>query len=564
MRLSWSDIRERSVSWIKKQLGQQAWSSVLHVVALLALMTLLRPWFFRGVGEAHYQASSIFTSMVKADLLAIANAARRHQPFVPEILGFFVPAVLFLLAKRRLRWTDWEHGKNLRVFVMAVLIMLAWSGATFPYNMYLGRLHGSDRLLLVAFTALSWRYPIFVPLAARWAIVMLKECYVPIPQDDFDFRAPMELIVVFAIFAWASASRSFQPAHFLVAGLGAYASYYWAAGVAKWEFGPPNSWLVENHVSNLAVSTYVRGWNSWLPEGAFLQFAAFARKTDLLLAGYTLLVELGALCLLFLHRRVTRWVLLSWFVLNFGIFLMSGVCFWKWMFVTLFGFFWMGRSGKPLIARLHEYKLPLLLGIASIYWSMDRIWYFPQTHVVWYDTRLQENYELYVIGESGQRYLVQTSIFAPMDMHFTQGRLCYATDKERSTTGIYGTSGNINTLRQLETFERPEQGLALTKRGRLCKDPKKQQVFDKFMTRFFGNMNKTGPRATWLHWIRRPHHLHISPKGDIRPESGGYYPEYEAQEKVVTLEMWLTATYHHGGALHRTEPRLVRTLALPH
>src|SRR5690606_35735148 len=156
---------------------------------------------------------------------------------------------------------------------------------------------------------------------------------------------------------------------------------------------------------------------------------------------------------LFLHPRVTRWWFFGAFVLNFGIFVMSGICFWKWMVVSLGAFIWLGRSGRPLIDRMHSLKLPLLLGIVSIYYGNERIWYYPQTRVVWYDTRLMENYQIYAVGESGERYLVPPTYFEPMDMHFTQGRLCYATDNERSASGIYGSSGNYRMMKQLEAFE---------------------------------------------------------------------------------------------------------------
>jgi len=561
-RLTFRGVLASIGGWFREQLGREAFSSLAHVAILLALITLLRPMFFRLVGAGHYQSPFILESMAKSDLTLITNAAKRHQPAISETLHFLVPAIIFFLAKRKLRWTDWEHGKALRVFVMIVLVMLAWSGTTFPHNFYLNRFHGMDRLALVLFTALSWRYPIFVPFAARWCIVMLKQAYIPIIQDDFDFRAPAELIVVFSIFVWASISKSFKPAHFLVAGLGSYGSYYFCAGIAKWNFGPKHSWLLENHVSNLSVATYVKGWLSFVPESAFLAFADQAAKLDRVMQGYTLLIEIGAILGFFLHRRLTRWWFLGTAVLNLGIFLMSGVFFWKWMTVGFAAFVWMGRGGKPLVERLHQYKLPLLLGIASIYYSNQRIWYFPQTHVVWYDTRLTEDYEIYVIGESGQRYLVRPSYFAPSDMHFTQGRLCYATDKERAAVGIYGTSGSINTLRQLEKFDRPEKGLAMQTRGRLCRDAKMQARFEDFMKRFFTNLNSRGPRREWINWIGRPNHLQTHSNGRLKAEDGGDLPLFDAQEKVVTLEMWLNVAYHHKNRLHRTEPKLVHTVNL--
>lgn len=574
MALSFTEIGPRLSGWVKsrpaatvaffkKQLGREAWSHVFHVLLLLALIAIIRPMFFRGVPEAHYRSPFILGSMVTSDLSLIANAAKRHSPAISEVLHFLVPTLIMFLAKRRMRWTDWEHGKALRVFVMAVVIMLAWAGASFPYNYYLARFHGVDRIALVAFAALSWRYPIFVPFAVRWAIVMIKQSYVPIAQDDFDFRAPAEFAVVFSVFVWASMSKSFKPAHFLIAGLGSFASYYWSAGLAKWNFGAKHSWLLENHVSNLAVGGHVRGWASFLSDDTFIAFIEMARKVDRELAGYTLFIELGAVLGFFLHKRLTRWWLVGCVLLNLGIFMMSGVFFWKWMTLGFFGFFWMGRSGKPLIERMHEYKLPLLVGIASIYWANERIWYYPQTHVVWYDTRLTHDFELYAVGESGNKYLIEPNYFAPSDMHFTQGRLCYASDKARAQTGIYGTTGGLGLVKQLDKFATAEQGLAFAERGRPCHDAKLQAKFNDFVRTFFRNLNRGGRRQTWIDWIGRPDHLQAYPHAHLLDESGQPLPRFDAQEKVVSVEMWQNNAYHHGGKLHRSEPKLVHTVAIP-
>lgn len=558
MRLSWEGVRRGAVGFVRKQLSPAAWSALLHVAVLLALVTLARPLFLRIVPDDHYRAPSVFGAMLKADLSLIAGGAKKHQPVVPELVSFFVPVVVFFLAKRKLRWRDWEHGKELRLIVMAIVLMLVWSGATAPYNVYLGRTHGLDRVLLVATGLLSLRFPVLVPLAVRMAIVMIKEAYVPIPLDDFDFRAPAEVAIIFGVFAWASIARSFKPAHFLIVGIGAFAAYYYWAGIAKHEY-TPGSWLNEDHVSNISVAGYVRGWLSFLPESTYLTFAAFARKLDYYFLLFTLVIELGALFGFFLERRVTRAWFLGCFLLNFGIFSMTGICFWKWLTVSMGFFLWSGRKGRPLIERMLEYKLPLILTSLAIFWGNNRVWFYPQTHVIWWDTRLTENYEIYAVGQSGKRYLVSPTYLKPMDMHFTQGRLCYATDDEHSLTGIYATSGSYTSMKALEKAT-PEEAFRMRARGRSCKDPKQQAKYDEFMKRYFQNLNRGGRKLDWLDWIDRPKHLWVFPKGEL---NGGDNVLYDGQEKVAKIELWLTVVHHQDGKLHKTEPRLTHTVDIP-
>src|SRR5205085_298314 len=88
--------------------------------------------------------------------------------------------------------------------------------------------------------------------------------------------------------------------------------------------------LLENHLSNLAVGAYVRGWLGFLPEHVVLPVAEFVRNFDRPMAVFTLVTELGALVFFFLALRWARvWAFLC-FVLHLGIFALTGVCFWKW------------------------------------------------------------------------------------------------------------------------------------------------------------------------------------------------------------------------------------------
>ena len=119
----------------------------------------------------------------------------------------------------------------------------------------------------------------------------------------------------------------------------------------------------------------------------------------------------------------------------------------------------------------------ILFGILVVYSSRGRTYYFPQTGVAWYDSRMVENYTIHAIGESGKEYLVSPSFLTPMEMHFVQGRLCYATN-EKSRTGIYGVTGSHSLMIALEELEKPEDALMLLSRGRRCNRPDKKKRYE--------------------------------------------------------------------------------------
>jgi hypothetical protein len=139
-----------------------------------------------------------------------------------------------------------------------------------------------------------------------------------------------------------------------------------------------------------------------------------------------------------------------------------------------------------------------------------------------------------------------------MEIRFVQGSHCSATN-DHSLTGIYATSGNYRVMKQLETFEHPEQALALFKRQRTCRNKRKRKM-DQFMRRYFGNLNRYGRRHRWISWIGKPHHIWVSPRGNL----------YDMQEPVARIEMVRQLIYRHGGKLHNLDEATVYGVEIPH
>lgn len=538
---------------IRRQFSSEAFSGLFHVILLFVFVTIVRPLFSASVAAQEYEGWSIVMSALETDVSAFIRAATRNQAAVPSVMFLFVPTLFFIFSKRKLRWTDWQHGTAFRALVMAVLAVVVWSGATFEYNNYLHRGHAGDRVLLLVLFGLSWQYPLAVPFAVRLGILLVREAYVPINLDDFEFRTVTELLTIFSVFIWASAKRTFQPWHVLVVGLGSWACYYYVAGTAKWGYGPKYSWLLENRLTNLALSTHMRGWLALIRDEHVNAFVRLIRPYDVLLSIYTLIVEFGALVAFFLHRKTARLWFGLCFLLHAGIFAMSGVFFWKWMLVNVAFMWWFGTRGRPILDKLYTYKFPLILAGAAVFFSANRIWYWPQTHVVWYDTQLLDQYDIIVVGKSGERYVVDPNYFAPQDLHMAQGAFCYATENERAVTHIYGTTGSYDVMKQLNQFSDPKQALALHNRGGVCSNPSQRAVWDNYMKRFFGNINRYGRPWDWLSRLGCPHHLWIDVRGK----------EFKAQEKVTRLELWRTLMYAHNGKYHALEKKLTHTVDLP-
>lgn len=541
---------------IKRQFELEALNYVLHCMALIALLIVVRPMFTSAVPHSIYQQPSVVWGLLDFDISLLTKAAQGRRPAVPLFLFLVIPTAVFLIAGRKVRWTDWEHGKAFRNAVMAILIMLAWSGSTFDYNIYLDQLHGIDRLLLIGATVVAWRTPLAVPFATRLAIVLIKESYVPIPQDDFDYRPTAELMVVLSAFTWASYKRSFKPKHFLLVALGAWASYYYVAGMSKWNYGNNLSWYYDNHLSNFAVSAFGRGWLDMLSDNTVAAVVEQVSRFDKPMAAFTLVVELGALVAFFLHPKLTKLWLLLCCLLNFGIFTLTGVFFWKWMLANIALAWWIHRGGAPVAKQMCRYWLVAAFGVLTVYYSANRIWYFPQRGVVWYDSPFVDDFEIHAVGASGNRYMIDPNFFAPSDMHWAQGALCYFT-KERIISGIYGTTGSRSMIMRLQQATSPADAEKLLRRGGQCTRGRNvtfKKRGDLFLKTFFRNLNRHGKRPhRWITWLGRPTHLHLQPQGTM----------YDFQEPVEKIEIWREKIFHYDNKIHRWPRKLVYTLDIP-
>lgn len=553
-----TDGRLTSITQGLKEAATRVWNRddlrfIAHCVLLLGMLVWIRPMFLASIPRSAYEQSSIFWALLQDDFNLLIRGARATRPTIPHLLFLLVPTALLLWGRGRMTWEQWEHGKALRGLVMGLLAILAWSGSTFEHNMYLDQLHLLDRVLLIALALLSWRTPLAVPFAVRWVWIMLYEPYQPIGLDNFEFRSLVEVLVVFSVFVWASFIRSYRAAHFLLVGLGCWASYYYAAGVAKVYYGPSWSWLFDDRLSNLAFTTYMRGWLSFIPEATYLSINEFLRHFDPLLTWFTLIFELGAVACYFLNRRLAQLWLVLGIVFQFGIFALTGICFWKWMLANLAFLLFVSRGGAPVYKEMTRHWLVIAFGILIVFFSRERTYFYPQTGVAWYDTRMLEDYTLQAIGESGESYLVASRFLMPMDLHFSQGSLCYATN-ERSATQVYGVTGSHRTMMALENMKEAEDALRIANRGRRCKDDRGRARFDDFFQKYFRSVNRHGGRPVgWLAWLGRPRHLWLFPKGNL----------YDFQEPVKQIELWREVVVKFQGKAHRFDKRRVHVVDIP-
>jgi hypothetical protein len=524
-------------------------------VLILTLHALTRPLFAAPTPAASHRAAVVFADLALREIELLRQAMKAQRPAVPAFLFPLLPTALLLLAKTRIRWETWEAGQALRVLVMTIVMTLAWAGATFEYNMYLDRGHALDRLLLVALAIASWKRPLAVPFFTVLAVVMLREANSPLGHDDFDWRPMTEILMLFSCFAWLSFLRSIETKHFLLLALCLYGAYYYQAGVSKLFYGETGSWLTQNRLSNLFVSSYAHGWLGFLPASSFVALAKLSRHLDFVNALFALAVaELGSIVFLNLQPRLARAWLLCAALLHTGIFAFSGIFFWKWIVVDLALWHFVRRGGATVHAQIFASKLVPMFGAALIFFSTGKTYFNPQIGVAWWDTKLSESYHLYAVGKSGRSWPVSPASFAPYEARMMQEDWCFVT-RERRLTAIYGTTGSFAVFQELEAARTAEDVARIVSRhGWSCHDVARAKSFDGFVAEFFENTNRAGGRKhRWLSLIGRPAHIWAQRQSD----------DFAFQEPVVCVEIWRERRLWNGDAIVPVGSEKIHVIQVP-
>lgn len=489
-----------------------------------------------------------------------------------------LPPLVLLPFWRRLRWSRIDPGRRTRGLVLVPATVMTWTFATLPHNFYFDQAYLLDRLLLVVLLAAIWLHPLFVHLATFALLVIGSQVTHPLVGAEWswvDKRLPLDLLILFGCFLLV---RTITPARswlFALSALTLTGGTYWNAAVSKLELGgSPLSWLFENHISNLVVSSHLGiGWLGWLDTETVLTLARSLSPFDPLSAAATLLLELGGVLVL-VSRRATRGVLLGFVVLHTAIVLTSGIFFWKWIVVDLALAWYVGRldrdgslvdaapaaAGGPLAGtKLERWLLPrrlyepatLALAILLVIGIRGWSWQVP---FAWFDSRYVNTFEIYGVDPGGDRHRLGGRFFAPYDVLFHQSRFFYLT-AEPLLVDTFGTTLDLALLRRLEAVTVEDLPELRRELGNAWDSPSHGRSLARFLGRWVANAGAGPDRGAIWRWIAPPFHFRSSRAADA----------WDGRAPLVAVEVILVEQLHLPDrvvTIHRV-PVLAVPLASP-
>jgi hypothetical protein len=507
---------------------------LFQILVVLVVYPLLNSLYFElaDLGEKAYFSPVIITQILArpTDLL----------------LELFIAAAALFLGFRVLRWENFEQDKILRYFLFFIALIIAWAFATYDYNLYYNQAHYFDRFLLIALAILVWLHPAFIPLFLIQAMVIVFQFDYPLGSYSWtDKRVLFDILILFNVFLYLKLifrKPIFSPFVFLALSL--FAANYYISGLGKLKL----DWVSKNNIYDLIVSSYVNGWLSFLPETTLLQMVDIFKGLDMLMLLATMAIELGAIFILF-HKRVALILLLSFIVLHLMIFLTSGIFFWKWILLAIA--FGLALTRLPDILTRQIFNWPaFIISILVIHFSPH---YFNPANLAWYDTRLNNFYEIQAVGDTGTIYTVGRGFMSPYDFPFAQNRFWYLSD-EKLLVRTYGTTSDPEIADALKTIK---PGLELTElemaKGRNYYNQDRAENFAQFLYVYFKNLNNRQSKRLVLNYIASPHHIWNFANGDN---------VYQMQEKVQKVQVRFVKTFYDGQKIHTLEDRIVRVITV--
>lgn len=496
--------------------NHEAYPATAFTAQALFVLALFIPLKFLVGSFARLPEATYFEPVILLDSVRSGRA-----------LFLLVLASIFLaVGWTRLRWTDLEHGRLIRGFIVILCGTLVWAFSTYDLNLYYDRGHYVDRLALVALLVLVYLRPAAVPLLIVVAAFVIRQFSYPF--QNYSWTDKHVIFDVLLLFSAALAHRLLglgrTTSIFLHLTLCIVALHYLVPGIEKIRLG----WVENNDLSNLFIASWDLGWLGFLSEENALRIGRMIHSMNPTILVVTMVVELSVIGIM-IHRRYAMAVLCGLALMHLGIFASSGIFFWKWII--------MDMALVIVLARLRHVDIFGRPASVLLSWTIMLLssMFLNPAKLAWYDTPLSYVYRIDAIGESGRIYEVEPAGMSPYDFPFAQGRYAYLTDTPLLVSTL-GSTSNLEILRLVNRAKNPQEIMMLERtHGQQQTNQEHRKRYEMFIRTYFGNLNARGRKPTWS--LSAPQHILTFPHGPN---------PFRGQERVATIRVRLVRTLYNG------------------
>lgn len=515
----------------------------IELVGRIGLLLAVYWVFERVLRQAgHLSAQSYAQPVIALELL-------KHIFASPiTLIGCATVCSVLIIRHRRLmdHWFMFEQGKQVRWFVSIVALVSAWTFTTYDINLYFNQPHVLDRVLLAGLAVLVvWRPVLIIPYTFMLFAMIWQLDYPLVTQYPW---TEMNMLVRI-LTLWSAAyltqllTRGNRTSEFLFATLCLIASFYWGSGIGKFEL----NWIAHPHLNLLWAGAFANGWLSFLQPEQIASIVKATQPLALPLMAFTLLVEWAVLTIL-AHRNVTRFFLFGFIVFHTGIFVVTGMLFWKWIVIeiALIILFFARKATAPNIYSATRRVLSVLvIACGGLL--------FKPSNLSWYDTRLAYIYQLRGVDRSGKEYEIPIRSLTPYADTFTLGNFGYLSHHPQ-LTHIWGVTSDRHLASLLASPKQRAEIFALENtQGTVLYDETKSRRFDDFVQQYFAHLNARGTKPAFFTPLQAPPHLWTIPRD----------PVFTGQEPLVRVIVYQRTWLLEDDTTTVIRTRHIRTIDIP-
>lgn len=426
---------------------------------------------------------------LRSPFLAL-RAVTRHPLPVVALAALLVVVARWGRGSLLVGWTALENGAALRWLASPAIVLMAWYGSAYEYNYFIDQWHVADRLLVLGLAAAVWYRPIFlVPFVLQVRIVeqQLFEPTGSSPSYNVAELLAVTLLVVAAVVLVVAATGQAESASLVLVLGTVVATHFFLPGRQKLVI----DWMTTTDPPNFALASYTAGWMGAGDGGWARSLASIAGVMRWPLILGTIVLELGAAIAVY-HRRLLRLWLPGWILFHIAIFLMSGFWLLEWVVVEVALLLLLARPAHGTWLSRNDTPARGILAVLVVAGLGPSLYHPPG--LAWLDADVSYGYEIEAVGESGERYHVPLSAFAPLQeqLSFVFAHYRY---RPEVVTG-YGGVNNAWLFGQIEAVTSFDELAALE--GRF--DPVRPEVrarSEQIVLRWLDHVNRHGSPA-WL------------------------------------------------------------------
>jgi hypothetical protein len=398
-------------------------------------------------------------------------------------------------------WPQMGNGQALKHFLLIVAFILTWVYSTYEYNLFFDQGHYLDRALLIVLLLLMvWR-PVFL---LPWLVLLLTiMAQFNLPIGGYSVAEQFQLVRMLLLFLTAFTLRlltgQWRTSDLFFVLFCLLASGYWWSGLGKirldwFDYGP--------HLNLLLPATYANGWLGFLDADTISWLTTSFAPLLWPMMIFVFIIELGSLFIL-LSRRTLVFFLVGYCLFHTGIFLETGIFFWKWMLVeiTLLILILHRQLGNTLgIFTIPHFVISLILIGGSFIW-------FKPVNLSWYDSALNYVYRIEAVDVNGNRTMLRPAFFRPYDYQFTLTPFGYLV-QEPQLPIVWGATHHRPAADAVLAAGSPEKVMEIEQTyGFIAYDAEQAAVMNEFLVRFLTNWNQRLSKSSTFSLVQPPPQL---------------------------------------------------------